>query len=173
MVGGALVTADAGLHERFRFLQNATGPVPGPFDAYLVLRGLKTLALRLGRHCINALLVAEHLDAHPAVEEVFYPGLASDAGHDLAERQMTAYGGMVAFRPRGGPDAARRVAAATGIFLLGESLGGVESLIEVPAAMTHLSVEGTPLEVPADLVRLSVGIEHIEDLLEDLDRALG
>ena len=172
VVGGALVTADAELHERLRYLQNAAGPVPGPFDAYLVLRGLKTLALRMGRHCTNALLVAEFLEQHDGVEEVVYPGLASHPGHDLAGRQMEGFGGMVSFRPGGGPEAARRIATATQVFLLGESLGGVESLIEVPAVMTHLSVEGTPLEVPPDLVRLSVGIEHSDDLLEDLDRVL-
>jgi cystathionine gamma-synthase len=147
--------------------------VPGPFDAYLVLRGLKTLALRMDRHTANATAVAGFLAGHAGVAEVLYPGLESHPGYDLARRQMEAFGGMVSFRPRGGPEAARRAAAATRVFLLGESLGGVESLIEVPAAMTHLSVEGTPLEVPADLVRLSVGIEHVDDLLEDLDRALG
>jgi len=173
VVGGALVTADPDLAERFRFLQNATGPVPGPFDAYLVLRGLKTLALRMGRHGANAMKVAGFLEGHPAIEEVFYPGLSSHPGHALAGEQMEGFGGMVSFRPRGGAGAARGIAGRTTVFLLGESLGGVESLIEVPAAMTHLSVVGTPLQVPEDLVRLSVGIEHVDDLLEDLDRALG
>jgi cystathionine gamma-synthase len=173
VVGGALVTADAGLHERLRFLQNAAGPVPGPFDCFLVLRGLKTLALRMERHCENAGRVAEFLAADRRVEQVFYPGLPGHPGHAVAHRQMGGFGGMVSFRPKGGVEAAHRVASATEVFFLAESLGGVESLIEVPAAMTHLSVAGTPLEVPADLVRLSVGVEHVDDLLEDLDRALG
>lgn len=173
VVGGALVTADPGLQERLRFLQNAAGPVPGPFDCFLVLRGLKTLALRMERHCENAGRVAEFLAADPRVEEVLYPGLSSHPGHVVAHRQMGGFGGMVSFRPKGGAEAAYRVASATEVFFLAESLGGVESLIEVPAAMTHLSVVGTPLEVPPDLVRLSVGIEHPDDLIEDLDRALG
>jgi cystathionine gamma-synthase len=173
VVGGALVTGDAELHERLRFLQNAAGPVPGPFDCFLVLRGLKTLALRMERHCENAGQVAQFLAGDDRVQEVLYPGLSGHSGHALAHRQMGGFGGMVSFRPKGGAAAAHRVAAATELFFLAESLGGVESLIEVPAAMTHLSVSGTPLEVPADLVRLSVGVEHVEDLLEDLDRALG
>jgi cystathionine gamma-synthase len=173
VVGGALVTADGELHERLRFLQNAAGPVPGPFDCFLVLRGLKTLAVRMERHGENAMRVAEFLAGDPRVEEVFYPGLPGHPGHALAHRQMGGFGGMVSFRPRGGAEAAHRVASATEVFFLAESLGGVESLIEVPAAMTHLSVAGTPLEVPPDLVRLSVGIEHADDLIEDLDRALG
>jgi cystathionine gamma-synthase len=172
-VGGALLSARPDLHQRLRFLQNAAGPVPGPFDAFLVLRGLKTLAVRMERHCENAGRVAGFLAGDPRVEEVFYPGLAGHPQHALAHRQMGGFGGMVSFRPKGGAEAARRVASATEVFILAESLGGVESLIEVPAAMTHLSVAGTPLEVPADLIRLSVGIEHADDLLEDLDRALG
>lgn len=171
-VGGALITGDADLHERFRFLLNAAGPVPGPFDAWLVLRGLKTLAVRMERHCVNAARVAAFLRDHPAVEEVIYPGLTDHPQHELAARQMTGFGGMVSFRPAGGPAAAGRVASSTRLFLLAESLGGVESLVEVPAVMTHASVQGTPLEVPDDLIRLSVGIEHIDDLLEDLDQAL-
>jgi cystathionine gamma-synthase len=173
VVGGALVTADPELHERLRFLQNAAGPVPGPFDCFLVLRGLKTLALRMERHCENAARVAQFLAQDSRVEQVLYPGLPGHPGHAVAHRQMGGFGGMVSFRPKGGAEAAHRVASATEVFLLAESLGGVESLIEVPAAMTHLSVAGTPLEVPADLVRLSVGVEHADDLLEDLDRALG
>ena len=173
VVGGALVTADAELHQRLRFLQNAAGPVPGPFDCFLVLRGLKTLALRMERHCENAGRVAEFLAADPRVEQVLYPGLPGHPGHAVAHRQMGGFGGMVSFRPRGGAEAAHRVASSTEIFFLAESLGGVESLIEVPAAMTHLSVAGTPLEVPPDLIRLSVGIEAADDLIEDLDRALG
>ena len=173
VVGGALVTADPALHERLRFLQNAAGPVPGPFDAWLVLRGLKTLAVRMERHCENAMAIARFLEADDRVAEVFYPGMESHPGHELAHRQMDAFGGMVSFRPGGGEEAAHRVTTETELFFLAESLGGVESLIEVPAAMTHLSVVGTDLEVPADLVRLSVGIEHADDLIEDLDRALG
>lgn len=172
VVGGALLAADPELYERLRFLQNAAGPVAGPFDAWLVLRGLKTLALRMERHCANARALAGFLAGHPQVEEVLYPGLPGHPQHDLAARQMSDFGGMVSFRPKGGAETARRVASSTRWFLLAESLGGVESLVEVPAAMTHLSVAGTPLEVPDDLVRLSVGIEHVEDLREDLDRAL-
>jgi cystathionine gamma-synthase len=172
-VGGALVTGDPEMHERLRFLQNAAGPVPGPFDAYLVLRGLKTLGVRMERHCANAAAVAEFLAGDPRVAEVLYPGLPGHPRHDIAAVQMDGFGGMVSFRPAGGRDAADRVAVETELFFLAESLGGVESLIEVPAAMTHLSVAGTDLEVPDDLVRLSVGIEHVDDLVEDLDRALG
>ena len=173
VVGGALVTPDPELYERLRFLQNAAGPVPGPFDAWLVLRGLKTLAVRMERHCANAMAVAEFLLADSRVADVMYPGLTSHPDHALAHRQMDAFGGMVSFRPTGGVEAAHRLAERTEVFFLAESLGGVESLIEVPAAMTHQSVVGTPLEVPEDLVRLSVGIEHVDDLIEDLDRALG
>ncbi|MGI9666123.1 MAG: cystathionine gamma-synthase [Acidimicrobiia bacterium] len=172
-VGGAIVTNDGDLHERLRYLQNATGPVPGPFDCYLVLRGIKTLGVRMDRHVANATLVANFLDDDPRVAEVWYPGLPSDAGHAVASRQMSGFGGMVSFRPIGGLAAANEMVTRTRLFFLAESLGGVESLIEVPAAMTHLSVEGTDLEVPEDLVRLSVGIEHADDLLSDLDRALG
>lgn len=173
VVGGALVTADPDLLARLRFLSNAAGPIAGPFDAWLVLRGLKTLAVRMERHCQNAEEVALFLSAHPAVADVRYPGLEGHPQHDLAHRQMWSYGGMVSFRPTGGVEAAHRIVTSTKHFLLAESLGGVESLIEIPAAMTHASVQGTALEVPADLVRLSVGIEHIDDLLEDLERALG
>ena len=172
-VGGALVTADPDLDDRFRFLLNAAGPVPGPFDAWLVLRGLKTLAVRMERHCVNADRVARFLRDNPAVGQTIYPGLVDHPQHDLAARQMAGFGGMVSFRPVDGTSAAERIASSTRFFLLAESLGGVESLIEVPALMTHASVQGTPLEVPDDLVRLSVGLEHIDDLLEDLDQALG
>ena len=172
-VGGAIVTPDDDLHERLRFLQNATGPVPGPFDCYLVLRGIKTLGVRMERHSENAMVIANFLADDPRVEEVWYPGLASHPGHGVASRQMEGFGGMVSFRPTGGVTKANEVVARTRLFFLAESLGGVESLIEVPAAMTHLSVEGTDLEVPEDLIRLSVGIEHIDDLLTDLDQALG
>jgi cystathionine gamma-synthase len=172
VVGGALVTPDPDLYERLRFLLNAVGPGAGPFDAWLVLRGLKTLALRMERHCRNARRVAEYLGAHPAVEEVIYPGLKAHPQHELAARQMDDFGGMVSFRPKGGPQAAERAVTRTRLFVLAESLGAVESLVEVPARMTHLSVVGTVLEVPPDLVRLSVGIEHPDDLIEDLEQAL-
>lgn len=173
VIGGALVAADRELHERLRFLQNAAGPVPGPFDAWLVLRGIKTLAVRMDRHCANAMAISEFLAADSRVAEVMYPGLASHPDHGLARRQMDAFGGMISFRPSGGRPAAHRLVERTELFFLAESLGGVESLIEVPAAMTHQSVSGTALEVPEDLIRLSVGIEHVDDLIEDLDRALG
>lgn len=172
-VGGAIVTNDADLHERLRFLQNATGPIPGPFDAYLVLRGVKTLALRMERHNENAAAIASFLDDDPRVSEVWYPGLHSDPGHATAQKQMSGFGGMISFTPSGGLDAAHAIVTRTRLFFLAESLGGVESLIELPAVMTHLSVEGTDLEVPQDLVRLSVGVEHVDDLLSDLDKALG
>lgn len=172
VVGGALVTADGDLLERLRFFQNAAGPVPGPFDVYLTLRGLKTLGVRMDRHCDNARRIAAFLVDHPAVGEVFYPGLASHPQHDLAARQMGDFGGMISFRAKSGPDVAEKVVAKTELFFLAESLGGVESLVEVPALMTHMSVAGTDLEVPPDLVRLSVGIEHVDDLIADLDQAL-
>lgn len=172
VVGGALVTSDLGLLEKFRFLINAAGPVPSPFDAFLVLRGLKTLALRMERHCQNAEEVSLFLAAHPGVEEVFYPGLDTHPQHDLARQQMWNYGGMVSFRPSGGLENAKRIVSTTRLFTLAESLGAVESLIELPAMMTHMSVQGTDLEVPADLIRLSVGVEHIDDLLADLEEAL-
>ena len=173
VVGGALVVNDPELLQRLRFLQNSAGPVPGPFDAWLTLRGIKTLALRMERHCANAMAIAEFLAGDDRVAEVIYPGLPDHPGHALASRQMSAFGGMISFRPQGGEEVAHRVASDTRLFFLAESLGGVESLVEVPAAMTHTSVAGTDLEVPADLVRLSVGIEHVDDLIEDLDRALG
>lgn len=173
VVGGALVTRDPGLFERLRFLQNAAGPVPGPFDSYLTIRGLRTLGVRMDRHCDNAMRIAKWLSADERVAEVIYPGLADHPDHEVAHRQMDRFGGMISFRPAGAVEAAHRVAERTELFFLAESLGGVESLIEVPAAMTHTSVAGTALEVPEDLVRLSVGIEHVDDLLDDLDRALG
>jgi cystathionine gamma-synthase len=172
VVGGALVIDDAELAEQVRFHQNAMGAVPGPFDSWLVLRGAKTLGVRMDRHCANAARVAEMLRAHPAVGTVYYPGLAEHPGHEVAAKQMRAFGGMVSFTLAGGEEAALRVCERTRVFILGESLGGVESLIEHPARMTHASVSGSPLEVPADLVRLSVGIESIEDLLADLAQAL-
>ena len=172
VVGGAMVTNDEELDEAFAFLQNGAGAVPGPFDAYLTMRGLKTLVLRMQRHSENAALVAEFLDGHPAVESVLYPGLPSHPNHEVARRQMSGFGGMVSVRLRGGREAAHQLCARTEIFILAESLGGVESLIEHPAAMTHASTAGSQLEVPDDLVRLSVGIEEAGDLLGDLEQAL-
>ncbi|MEQ6900507.1 cystathionine gamma-synthase [Nocardioides sp. YIM 152588] len=173
VVGGALVVDDADLAERIGYHQNAIGGVAGPFDSWLVLRGLKTLALRMERHSDNAERVVEFLADHPGVTEVIYPGLPGHPGHEVAARQMRRFGGMVSFRVAGGEERALAICAATEVFTLGESLGGVESLIEHPGRMTHASVAGTDLEVPADLVRLSVGIETAEDLLADLGRALG
>jgi cystathionine beta-lyase/cystathionine gamma-synthase len=172
VVGGAIVTSHPELAERLRFLQNAAGAVPGAFDSWLVLRGLKTLALRMERHSANAMAVARFLEGHPAVKRVMYPGLESHPQHAIARKQMRMFGGMLSFIPRGGEEAARRIAASTRLFTLGESLGGVESLVEVPAAMTHQSVAGSPLEVDPALVRLSVGIENAEDLQADLAQAL-
>ena len=172
VVGGALVVRDDALADRIRFHQNAMGAVAGPFDAWLTLRGLKTLAVRMDRHCDNAERIVAHLLEHPAVEQVIYPGLADHPGHEVAARQMKRFGGMVSFRVKGGEAAALAVCERTHVFTLGESLGGVESLIEHPGRMTHASVAGTDLEVPADLVRLSVGIESVDDLVADLDQAL-
>jgi cystathionine gamma-synthase len=172
VVAGAMVTSDPDIHDRARFLQNAVGAVPGPFDCWLTLRGLKTLPVRMRQHCANAMRVAAHLATHPAVLEVRYPGLPNHPGHAVAAEQMSDFGGMVSFRPAGGVEAAHRLVEATTVFALGESLGGVESLIELPGVMTHASVAGTDAEVPADLVRLSVGIEHVDDLLADLEAAL-
>jgi cystathionine gamma-synthase len=173
VVGGALVVADGGLGEEIAFFQNATGTAGAPFDAWLTLRGVKTLGVRMDRHCQNAQRVADLLAAHPAVAEVFYPGLASHPGHEVAAKQMRGFGGIVSFRSAGGEAEAVAVCGRTRLFTLGESLGGVESLIEHPGRMTHASVAGSALEVPADLIRLSVGIETGEDLLEDLRSALG
>ena len=172
LIGGALATSDAELAERLDFLTNAVGAVPGPMDAYLALRGLKTLAVRMRRHCDNAGSIAAFLEGHERVRRVWYPGLASHPGHVVAARQMNGgFGGMVSFAVDDAA-AAIRVAERTRLFFLAESLGGVESLIEVPGPMTHASVAGSPLEVPAELVRLSVGIEHVDDLLADLAHAL-
>lgn len=173
VVGGALVTNDEELDEEFAFLQNGAGAVPGPFDAYLTMRGLKTLVLRMQRHSENACAVAEFLAEHPSVSSVLYPGLPSHPGHEIAARQMRGFGGMVSVRMRAGRRAAQDLCAKTRVFILAESLGGVESLIEHPSAMTHASTAGSQLEVPDDLVRLSVGIEDIADLLGDLEQALG
>ncbi|MDX3214614.1 cystathionine gamma-synthase [Streptomyces sp. ME01-24h] len=173
VVGGALVAADAALGEELAYHQNAMGAVAGPFDAWLVMRGIKTLAVRMDRHSENAARVAELLSLHPKVTQVFYPGLPEHPGHDVAAKQMKRFGGMVSFRVAGGEEAAVEVCNRARLFTLGESLGGVESLIEHPGRMTHASVVGSALEVPADLVRLSVGIESVDDLLEDLRQALG
>ncbi len=172
-VGGAIITNNEELHQRLRYLQNATGPIPGPFDSYLVLRGVKTLGVRMDRHCENATAIAAFLESDPRVNHVWYPGLASHPGHEVALDQMFGFGGMLSFTPTGGVDAANDIVTRTRLFFLAESLGGVESLIELPAVMTHASVAGTELEVPPSLVRLSVGIEHVDDLISDLDRALG
>ncbi len=173
VIGGALVVRDLGLAEQVGFHQNAIGAVAGPFDAWLTLRGLKTLGVRMDRHCDNAERVVDFLTRHPAVAEVIYPGLSEHPGHEIAGRQMKRYGGIVSFRVAGGETRALDVCARAEVFTLAESLGGIESLIEHPGRMTHASVAGTDLEVPSDLIRLSVGIETADDLIADLDRALG
>jgi cystathionine gamma-synthase len=173
VVGGALISRDEELGDRLAFHQNAMGAVAGPFDSWLTLRGVKTLGVRMERHCDNAERVVEFLGRHPKVSEVLYPGLLDHPGHDVAAKQMRRFGGMVSFRVRGGEEEAVAICNRTELFTLAESLGGVESLIEHPGRMTHASAAGSPLEVPADLVRLSVGIETVDDLLADLDRALG
>jgi cystathionine gamma-synthase len=172
VVGGALVVADADLGEQLAFHQNAMGAVNGPFDAWLVLRGIKTLGVRMDRHNANAARVVDFLSARPEVSAVLYPGLPDHPGHAIAARQMSGFGGMVSVRLAGGEEAALRLCERTELFTLAESLGGVESLVEHPHRMTHASAAGSPLEVPADLVRLSVGIEDVEDLLADLEQAL-
>lgn len=173
VVGGVVVTSDEAVSERVGFLQNSAGAVAGPFDSWLVLRGLKTLAVRMERHSDNAQRVAEFLAAHPRVRRVYYPGLSSHPGHDIAIKQMRRFGGMISFTVHGGSEAALAVCARTRLFTLAESLGGVESLIEHPGRMTHASTQGSVLEVPDDLVRLSVGIEDVDDLIADLRAALG
>jgi len=172
VVGGAVVVRDLELAERIAFHHNAMGAIAGPFDAWLTLRGLKTLGVRMDRHCDNAEQVVEFLTAHPKVTRVYYPGLPEHPGHDVAARQMKRFGGIVSFRVAGGEAAAVEVCNRAEVFTLAESLGGIESLIEHPGRMTHASVAGTDLEVPADLVRLSVGIETAADLVADLERAL-
>ncbi|MCW2956297.1 MAG: Cystathionine gamma-lyase [Thermoleophilia bacterium] len=172
VVGGALVVNDDALADELRFLQNAVGAIPGPMDCWLVTRGLKTLHVRMDRHCENAAAIATFLEGRDDVERVLYPGLESHPDHAIVQRQMRAGGGMISFSPTGGQERARALCAATRVFTLAESLGGVESLIELPGLMTHMSVAGSPLEVPAELVRLSVGIEHVDDLLRDLGQAL-
>jgi cystathionine gamma-synthase len=173
VVGGALVVRDLEVAERLLFHQNSIGAVASPFDSWLVLRGLKTLGVRMDRHCDNAEKVVDFLTGHSAVSHVYYPGLPEHPGHEVAARQMKRYGGIVSFRVTGGEQQALHVCSQAEVFTLGESLGGVESLIEHPGRMTHASVSGTDLEVPADLVRLSVGIETADDLMADLDQALG
>ncbi|GGY79819.1 cystathionine gamma-synthase [Streptomyces omiyaensis] len=173
VVGGALIAADAELGEELAYHQNAMGAVAGPFDSWIVLRGIKTLAVRMDRHSENATAVADFLTRHPKVTQVLYPGLAEHPGHEIAAKQMRSFGGMISFRVEGGEEAAVGVCNRAKLFTLGESLGGVESLIEHPGRMTHASVAGSALEVPADLVRLSVGIENVDDLIADLREALG
>jgi cystathionine gamma-synthase len=172
VVGGFVATNDDGLAERLAYLQNAIGAVGSPFDNYLTLRGLKTLAVRMDRHCENAQAIVGLLVDHPAVSHVLYPGLPDHPGHEAAARQMSAFGGMVSFRVASGRDAAMRMTTTTKVFSLAESLGAVESLIEHPGVMTHASAAGSPLEVPDDLVRLSVGIESTQDLIDDIAQAL-
>jgi cystathionine gamma-synthase len=173
VVGGVAVTRDGETAEELRFVQNSAGAVPGPFDCYLVLRGLKTLAIRMERQCASARAVAELLDESRAVERVYFPGLPGHRGHDIARRQMRDFGAMVSFVVPGGEHAALDLVKRTHVFTLAESLGAVESLIEHPARMTHASVVGSPLAVDTGLVRLSVGLETLDDLLGDLEQALG
>ncbi len=172
VVGGAIIVRDPKLAEEIGYNHNAMGPIAGPFDAWLVLRGAKTLAVRMDRHCENARAIVEFLVAHERVSEVRYPGLTTHPGHEIAKRQMRDFGGMVSFRIRGGVEAALQVCKRVELFTLAESLGGVESLIEHPGKMTHASVAGSALEVPDDLIRLSVGLEHKDDLIADLSQAL-
>jgi cystathionine gamma-synthase len=173
VVGGAVVGNDPEIYATLKFHQNAAGAVPGPFDSWLVLRGIKTLSVRMREHSANATRIAETLHGHPAVERVFYPGLSDDPGHEVARRQMpNGFGGMVSFTVRGGYDAARRFVQSTRVFTLAESLGGVESLIEHPGEMTHASMAGSGFEVADNLIRLSVGIENVADLIEDIEQAL-
>jgi cystathionine gamma-synthase len=172
VIGGFVATNDDELASTLKFHQYAIGAVPGPLDCYLLVRGVKTLGVRMDRHCSNARAVAAFLQTHEAVERVIYPGLSTHPGHDVAKEQMSDFGGMVSFTMKGGTGAARKVCESTRVFTLAESLGGVESLIELPAVMTHASTAGSLLELPESLVRLSVGIEDVEDLLEDLAGAL-
>ena len=171
LIGGAVITSDEAIIERLSFLTNAVGAVPGPMDCYLALRGLKTLAVRMRAHCDGAAAISAFLSEHPAVQRVYYPGLADHPGHQIAAAQMENFGGMVSFELATGAQAIR-TAERTRLFFLAESLGGVESLIEVPGPMTHASVAGSALAVPDTLIRLSVGIEHPDDLIGDLAQAL-
>ena len=172
VVGGAIVVNDAELAEKIGFVQFAVGAVSGPMDAFLTTRGLKTLGVRMDRHSDNAQAVAEWLLQRPEVEAVLYPGLPSHPGHELAKKQMKKFGGMISVQFKGGEAAARKVAESTSVFTLAESLGGIESLMNYPSEMTHASVKGTELAVPVNLIRLSCGIEDVEDLIADLDAAL-
>ncbi len=172
VVGGFIAMNSPELDQEISFLQNAVGAVPAPWDCYLLLRGIKTLPVRMDRHCENAEGISEFLQSHPNVADVLYPGLTNHPTHEVAKNQMKRFGGIISFTVRGGAEAARKVVAKTKIFTLAESLGAVESLIEIPAAMTHLSAEGSPLEVDDSLIRLSVGIETVDDLITDLDHAL-
>ena len=172
VIGGFVATNNDELASQLKFHQYAIGAVPGPLDCYLLLRGIKTLGVRMERHCDNARAIAAFLVNHDAVEDVYFPGLAGHPGHEVARTQMSDFGGMVSFTVRGGVDVARKVCESTTVFTLAESLGGVESLIELPSVMTHLSTAGSTLEPPANLVRLSVGIEDLNDLLDDLAAAL-
>jgi cystathionine gamma-synthase len=171
VIGGFVGTNDPTIAERLRFLQKSLGAIPGPFDSWLVLRGLKTLAVRMDRHCENARRIAAWLDEHEAVDRVLYPGLPDHPGHEIAARQMSDFGGMISFLAASEEDAIRLV-AETQVWKLAESLGGVESLIEQPARMTHASTADAPFAVPGNLVRLSVGIESVDDLVADLEQAL-
>lgn len=173
VVGGAVITDSDEAQAQLFFLRNSAGAVPGPFDSWLTLRGMKTLAVRMERHCDNAEQIAQALTEHPGVGRVYYPGLPDHAGHDVAAKQMRRFGGMVSFTVNGGEQRALEVAARTQLFVLAESLGGIESLIEHPGRMTHASVSGSALHVPEDLLRLSVGIESAADLIADLHDALG
>ena len=172
VVGGFVATNNESLAEDLVYIQNAVGAIPSPFDCYLALRGVKTLPVRMDRHCENAQLIVDVLDEHDAVSQVLYPGLKDHPGHEVAKRQMKNFGGMVSFRVAGGQAAAERLVTQTKVFTLAESLGAVESLIEHPGVMTHLSVAGSALEVPDDLIRISVGIESADDLVADLVQAL-
>ena len=172
VVGGFVATNNESLAEDLVYIQNAVGAIPSPFDCYLALRGVKTLPVRMDRHCENAQIIVDVLDEHDAVSEVLYPGREDHPGHEVAKRQMKNFGGMVSFRVAGGQDAAERLVTQTKVFTLAESLGAVESLIEHPGVMTHLSVAGSALEVPDDLIRISVGIESADDLVADLVQAL-
>ncbi|MCY7288684.1 MAG: PLP-dependent transferase, partial [Cryobacterium sp.] len=172
VLGGALIINDDELAEKAQFLQFAAGPVSAPMDAWLTVRGIKTLSVRMDRHCSNAQAIAEHLQGHPAIDRVYYPGLSTHPGHELAKKQMTGFGGMLSISFGGGAAAARAFAESTHLFQLAESLGGVESLVNYPSEMTHASVRGTELEVADNIIRLSVGIEDVADLIDDIDRAL-
>ncbi|MDJ0376810.1 cystathionine gamma-synthase [Cryobacterium sp. PH31-L1] len=172
VLGGALIINDDELYAKAQFLQFAAGPVSAPLDSWLTVRGIKTLSVRMERHCKNAQAIAEYLDGHPAIAAVYYPGLPGHPGHDLAKKQMSGFGGMISVAFVGGAAAARLFAESMHLFQLAESLGGVESLVNYPSEMTHASVRGTELEVPDNIVRLSVGIEDVADLIADLEAAL-